>query len=271
MRRAWPARATAPRTVARALPSEMTVTPSALYAPCETAQLLRSLRHQYVFGAKKSQPTIHEQPSSEYRWSGRAHRTVDGDHGRIETRTILDSSEIDRDLPVPWLDFPEACFAAQVTREVVYRRTGREEQALTREGFGDGVWSHWCDRAGFGRDRRILVGILHGTQREARNWSAHGCRSRSVESTFVGTVAYGLGVLGRCGGGIATCHLHRQISAVRAFRGPVHGPMDSCWGRNDLGRRLAGSRSIPRTAGLFHPADERPPRRIARQAPLIID
>ena len=82
---------------------------------------------------KKSQPTIHEQPSSEYGWSGRAHRTVDGDHGRIETRTIRDSSEIDRDLPVPWLDFPEACFAAQVTRELVYRRTGREEQALTRE------------------------------------------------------------------------------------------------------------------------------------------
>ena len=104
----------------------MTVTPAALYAPCETAQLLRSLRHQYVSGAKKNQPTIHEQPSSKYRWSGRAYRTVDGDHGRIETRTILDSSEIDRDVPVPWLDFPEACFAAQVTREVVYRRTGRE-------------------------------------------------------------------------------------------------------------------------------------------------
>ena len=80
---------------------------------------------------KGNQPTIDRQLRIEYRWSGRCHRTVDCDHGRIETREIRVSSEIDRDVPEPWLDFPGARFAAELIRRVEIKKTGEVRAPVT--------------------------------------------------------------------------------------------------------------------------------------------
>ena len=96
-----------------------------------TAERLRALGDHYVLEVKENQPTLYETLSSEYTWSGRPHRTIDGTHGRIDTRTIRVSGAVDRAVPVPWFDFPEARRASQVVRETVYKKTGRPRETET--------------------------------------------------------------------------------------------------------------------------------------------
>lgn len=103
------------RTVADQLPPGITV----------TAERLCARGHRHVLEVKENQPTVYETLSSEYAWSGRAHRTVDCASGGIETRTMRVSGAVDRAVPVPWLDFPGARRAAQVVRDTVYKKTGR--------------------------------------------------------------------------------------------------------------------------------------------------
>ena len=98
------------------LPAGITLTADALHTVRETSQLLCNGGYFYVFEVQGNQPKIDRQLRTEYQWSGRCHRTVDCNHGRIETREIRVSSEIDRDVPEPWLDFPGVRFAAEVIR-----------------------------------------------------------------------------------------------------------------------------------------------------------
>ena len=99
----------------------------ALHTSRQTAELIGQLGLYYIFQVKASQPTLLE-TLSESHWCGRGVQTVDGVHGRIETRRLVRSDEIDRDVPVPWLDFPGARFAAQITRAAVCKKDGRERE-----------------------------------------------------------------------------------------------------------------------------------------------
>ena len=114
------------RHVVPALPAGTIVLADALHTSRETGELICGLGQYYVFQVKGNQPTLLE-TLSEHSWCGRREvRTVDGAHGRIETRRLVRSEEIDRDVPLPWLDFPGARFAAQITREAVFKKDGRE-------------------------------------------------------------------------------------------------------------------------------------------------
>ena len=97
----------------------------ALHTSRETAALIVQLGQFYILQVKGNQPLMFEQ-LSEYQGWGREVRTVDGEHGRIETRTLERSDEIDRDLPVNWLDFPDVRFAARITREAEFAKDGRK-------------------------------------------------------------------------------------------------------------------------------------------------
>ena len=71
-----------------------------------------------------------EQVEESYHWDClRPHTTVDCDHGRIETRSIRVSDELDPE--VPYVSFPGVRFVAQVRREVEYKKDGRQRQPET--------------------------------------------------------------------------------------------------------------------------------------------
>ena len=70
----------------------MTMTTDALHTVRETAREGCARGHCYVFEVKVNQPQLLVQLRTEYKWSGRCHRTVDCNHVRIETREIRDSS-----------------------------------------------------------------------------------------------------------------------------------------------------------------------------------
>ena len=97
----------------------------ALHTSRATAALLCQLGLYYIFQVKGNQPKLLEQ-LSEYHWCGKPVQTVDGAHGRIETRTLVRTDESARDVPMPWLNFPGARCAAQITREVVFKKDGRQ-------------------------------------------------------------------------------------------------------------------------------------------------
>ena len=59
----------------------------------------------------------------------RPYTTVDCDHGRIETRSIRLSDELDPE--GPYVSFPGVRFVAQVRREVEYKKDGRQRQPET--------------------------------------------------------------------------------------------------------------------------------------------
>ncbi|MDE0105425.1 MAG: ISAs1 family transposase [Bryobacterales bacterium] len=107
-----------------------TVLADALHTSRETGQRIEDLGLYYIFQAKGNQPNMF-QTLSEYSWPNPELREVDMGHGRIETRWVTCSAEIDADLAEPWLDFPGVRFAVRVRRRAVFKKTGeqREETA----------------------------------------------------------------------------------------------------------------------------------------------
>ena len=113
------------RQVVLTLAAGTIVIADALHTSRKTAALLCRLGLYYIFQVKANQPKLLEQ-LSECHWCGQGVRTVNGAHGRIETRTLVRTDESARDVPVPWLNFPGARFAAQITREVVFKKDGKQ-------------------------------------------------------------------------------------------------------------------------------------------------
>ena len=113
------------RQVVLTLAAGTIVIADALHTSRKTAALLCRLGLYYIFQVKANQPKLLEQ-LSECHWCGQGVRTVDGAHGRIETRTLVRTDESARDVPVPWLNFPGARFAAQITHEVVFKKDGKQ-------------------------------------------------------------------------------------------------------------------------------------------------
>ena len=99
----------------------------ALHTARETARQIGDPGLSCILQVKGSQPLLLEQ-LDEYKGRGGEVRTVDGEHGRIETRVLERTDEIARDVPVPWLDFPGARFAARITRAAMFTKDGRERQ-----------------------------------------------------------------------------------------------------------------------------------------------
>ena len=125
------AEAAALRKVVLELEPGTVVVADALHTQRATAQLLEDLGMYYVFTVKDNQPRMLE-TIREMSWDGRAqHTTLDGDHGRIETRTIMVSDEIDRDVKEPWIDFPGARFVARVKRRALFKKTGKQRDTET--------------------------------------------------------------------------------------------------------------------------------------------
>ncbi len=58
-----------------------------------------------------------------------AYTTTDGDYGRIATRSVRVSDELDP--AVPYVTFPGVRLIAQVRREVAYKKTGKQRQPET--------------------------------------------------------------------------------------------------------------------------------------------
>ena len=115
------------RQVIRTLDPGTIVIADALHTSRQTAELLDELGLYYILQVKANQPVLLEQ-LSEYRGWGSTVRTIDGGHGRIETRRLARTDEIDRDVPVPWLDFPGVRFAARIERKAVFKKDGRKRK-----------------------------------------------------------------------------------------------------------------------------------------------
>ena len=99
----------------------------ALHTSRETAQRIEELGLHYVFQAKGNQPKIFE-TLSEYGWPNPELRAVDLGHGRIETRWVSCSGEIEQGLAQPWLDFPGVRFAVRVRRRAVFKKDGKKRE-----------------------------------------------------------------------------------------------------------------------------------------------
>lgn len=168
------------------------VTIDALGCQKELAQLLVEARADYVLQVKDNQPTLHAKLQTLLTeavldklagWRGATCQTVDGNHGRIETRTITvlwdvqHLGEIAREWPglksVALLRRQRAVGAKLSTEDHYYistldrRRTARQFLAYTR-----GHWSienncHWQLDVSFREDeRRIRKG--HGAENFSR-------------------------------------------------------------------------------------------------------
>ena len=104
-----------------------------------------------------------------------AYTTTDGDYGRIETRSIRVSDELDPE--VPNVNFPGVRLVAQVHREVVYKKDGKQRQPetslgpeqvkpqqllhLNRSHWGVENRVHWVRDVAVGEDKcRIRNGSL---------------------------------------------------------------------------------------------------------------
>ena len=104
---------------------------------CPVAGRLRSLQDyqpcRHITPAatlKDNQPTLLEEVRDGFHWDCMpAYTTTDGDHGRIETRSIRVSDELDP--AVPYVHFPGVRLVAQVRREVTYKKTGKQRQPET--------------------------------------------------------------------------------------------------------------------------------------------
>ena len=71
-----------------------------------------------------------EQVCESFHWDClRPYTTVDCDHGRLETRSIRVSDELDPE--VPYVSFPGVRFVAQLRREVEYKKDGRRRKPET--------------------------------------------------------------------------------------------------------------------------------------------
>ena len=101
----------------------------ALHTQRETAQTILDQAGFYLFTVKSNQPTLLEQLSQDYHWEQHApYSATDCGHGRIETRTMRVSEDLNR--VVQWLDFPGARVAAQVLREVREKKTGQQRETV---------------------------------------------------------------------------------------------------------------------------------------------
>ena len=94
----------------------------ALHTQRATAQHILDCGLHYILTVKGNQPTLQEQLRDDYHWALTEHSESHLGHGRIERRTIQVSPELDLDCP--WLAFPGVRFAARLTREVIYKKTG---------------------------------------------------------------------------------------------------------------------------------------------------
>ena len=110
--------------------SSACVIADALHANRPTAQHLLNLGLDFLLTVKDNQQTVLEQVCESFHWDClRPCTTVDCDHGRIETRSIRVSDELDPD--VPCVSFPGVRFVAQVRREAEHKKDGRQRQPET--------------------------------------------------------------------------------------------------------------------------------------------
>ena len=153
----------------------------ALHTNRPTTEFLLDLGLDFVLTAKDNQPTVLEEVRDSFHWDCMpAHTTVDGGHGRIETRSIRVSDELDPQ--VPYVSFPGVRFVAQVRRqgefkkdggqrkpETVYLLTSLSAEQATPERLLElnrGYWGienrvHWVRDVAMGEDRsRIRKGEL---------------------------------------------------------------------------------------------------------------
>ena len=115
------------RQVVRTLDPGTIVIADALHASRQTAELPGEPGLYCILQVKGNQPVLLEQ-LGECRGRGSEARTVDGGHGLIETRRLARTDAIDRDVPVPWLDFPGVRCAARIERKAVFKKDGRERK-----------------------------------------------------------------------------------------------------------------------------------------------
>ena len=105
------------------------VVADALHTQRQTAQRLVDLDLHFLLTVKRNQPTLFAQLHEDYRWTQCAYSDFDGGHGRIERRTIRVSEDL-ADCP-EWLGFPGVRFVAQVKRETVFKKSGRQRKPET--------------------------------------------------------------------------------------------------------------------------------------------
>ena len=105
------------------------VVADALHTQRQTAQRSVDLGLHFFLTVKGNQPTLFAQLHEDYHWTQRAYSDFDGGHGRIERRTIRVSEDL-ADCPA-WLAFPGVRFVAQLTRETVFKKSGRQRQPET--------------------------------------------------------------------------------------------------------------------------------------------
>ena len=130
---------------------------------------------------RDNQPTVLEEVEESFHSDClRPYTTVDCGHGRIETRSIRVSDELDPQ--VPYVSFPGVRFVAQVRREVEYKKDGRQRKPetvylltslppevatpqrllqLNRDYWGIENRVHWVRDVAMGEDRsRVRKGSL---------------------------------------------------------------------------------------------------------------
>ncbi len=106
------------------------MTADALHTQRPTVEKLLALQLNFALTVKDNQPTLLEEVRDGFHWDCMpAYTTTDGDHGRIETRSIRVSDELDP--AVPYVHFPGVRLVAQVRREVTYKKTGKQRQPET--------------------------------------------------------------------------------------------------------------------------------------------
>ena len=137
------------------------VTLDALACNAHIAGVIREARADYILHVKKNQPTLHAQLATLLTeavlerlvgWHGATHQTVDGDHGRIETRKVTVVWDVQHlgTLAHDWPDL--ACVAlvertrelhGQVSTEKHYYISSLDRRRTARQ-FLDYVRGHWA-------------------------------------------------------------------------------------------------------------------------------
>lgn len=99
----------------------------ALHTSQQIGRKIEELGLHYILSIQENQPSIFE-TLQEYTWPCTQSVEEDCGHGRIERRSIAVTDRIDRDIAKPWVDYPGALFAARITREVVFKKTGQKRK-----------------------------------------------------------------------------------------------------------------------------------------------
>ena len=104
----------------------------ALHTQRHTAQHLLDLGLDFVLTVKDNQPTVLDEVREGFHWDCMpAHSEHSCEHGRLETRSIRVSDELDLELAEPYVSFPGVRFVAQVRRAVEYKKDGRQRKPET--------------------------------------------------------------------------------------------------------------------------------------------